>query len=112
MPNLARGSARSENSSGEQFGVASRAITPWIRDGSLIAAHNMLWVLWVLWARAHNTHNTHNMLWAAMREPSRIHGVMAREATPNCSPLEFSLRALPRARFGIDRQIFSLLPLS
>ena len=48
---LARGSARSENSSGEQFGVASlasRAITPWIRDGSLIAAHNMLWVLWVL----------------------------------------------------------------
>ena len=43
MPNLARGSARSENSSGEQFGVASRAITPWIRDGSLIAAHNMLW---------------------------------------------------------------------
>ena len=38
-----------------------------------------------------------NMLWAAMREPSRIHGVMAREATPNCSPLEFSLRALPRA---------------
>ena len=40
------------NSSGEQFGVASlapRAITPWIRDGSLIAAHNMLWVLWVLW---------------------------------------------------------------
>ena len=118
MPNLARGSARSENSSGEQFGVASlasRAITPWIRDGSLIAAHNMLWVLWVLWGRPHNTHNTHNMLWAAMREPSRIHGVMARdasEATPNCSPLEFSLRALPRARFGIDRQIFSLLPLS
>ena len=50
---LARGSARSENSSGEQFGVASlasRAITPWIRDGSLIAAHNMLWVLWLLWA--------------------------------------------------------------
>ena len=27
MPNLARGSARSENSSGEQFGVASRAKT-------------------------------------------------------------------------------------
>ena len=52
------------------------------------------------------------LLWAAMREPSRIHGVMAREATPNCSPLEFSLRALPRARFGIDRQIFSLLPSS
>ena len=48
------------NSSGEQFGVASlasRAITPWIRDGSLIAAHNMLWVLWVLWGRPHNTHN-------------------------------------------------------
>ena len=53
MPNLARGSARSENSSGEQFGVASRAITPWIRDGSLIAAHNMLWVLWLLWARCY-----------------------------------------------------------
>ena len=30
--------ARSENCSGEQFGVASRAITPWIRDGPLIAA--------------------------------------------------------------------------
>ena len=43
---------------------------------------------------------------------NRVHGVMAREATPDCSPLEFSLRALPRARFGIDRQIFSLLPLS
>ena len=40
---LARGSARSENSSGEQFGVASRAITPWTRDGPPIAAHNMLW---------------------------------------------------------------------
>ena len=42
------------------------------------------------------------MLWAAMREPSRIstlHGVMVREATPNCSPLEFSPCALPRARF-------------
>ena len=44
-PPLARGSARSENSSGEQFGVASRAISPayhrgaWTRDGSLIAAH-------------------------------------------------------------------------
>ena len=50
---LARGSARSENSSGEQFGVASlasRAITPWIRDGSLIAAHNTH-------NRPHNTHN-------------------------------------------------------
>ena len=35
MPNLARGSARSENSSGEQSGVASRAITPWTRDSSL-----------------------------------------------------------------------------
>ena len=49
MPNLprarARGSARSENSSGEQSGVASRAITPWTRDGPPIAAHNMLWVL-------------------------------------------------------------------
>ena len=58
----------------------------------------------------------HNMLWAAMGGPSRVHGVMAREATPDCSPLEFSLRALPRARargrFGIDRQIFSLLPSS
>ena len=40
----------------------------------------------------------HNMLWAAMGGPSRVHGVMAREATPDCSPLEFSLRALPRAR--------------
>ena len=57
----------------------SRAITLWIRDGSLIAAHNMLWVLWLLWGRPHNSHNTHNMLWAAMREPSRIHSVMARE---------------------------------
>ena len=70
MPNLprVRGSVRSENSSGEQSGVASRAITPWTRDGPPIAAHNMLWVLllWLLWARAHNSHNTHNMLWAAM----------------------------------------------
>ena len=51
LADLARGSARSENSSGEQSGVASRAITPWIWDGSLIAAHNMLWALWLLWAR-------------------------------------------------------------
>ena len=64
MPNLARaGSARSENSSGEQFGVASRAITPWTRDGSLIAAHNMLWVLWLLWGLLYGllcpeSHNT------------------------------------------------------
>ena len=39
--------------------------------GSLIAAHNMLWVLW-LWGRPHkhNSHNIHDMLWAAMpREP-------------------------------------------
>ena len=50
-----------------------------------------------------------NMLWAAMR--GRVHGYMAREATPNCSPLEFSLRALPRARGSASiRQIFSLLP--
>ena len=50
----ARGSARSENSSGEQFGVASRAITPWIRDGSLIAAHNML-SYGLLCPESHNT---------------------------------------------------------
>ena len=66
----------------------------WCYGSRGIAAHNMLWVLWLLWAR----HNTHNMLWAAMGGPSRVHGVMAREATPDCSPLEFSLRALPRAR--------------
>ena len=40
----------------------------------------------------------------AMREPSPVHGVMAREATPNCSRLEISLRALA----GIDPQMFSL----
>ena len=56
MPNLARGSARSENSSGEQFGVASRAITPWIRDGSLIAAHNMCYGCYgLLCPESHNT---------------------------------------------------------
>ena len=32
-----------------------QAITPWTWDGSLIAAHNMLWVLWVSWGRPHNT---------------------------------------------------------
>ena len=46
----ARGSARSENSSGEQFGawpLGPYHRGAWTRDGSLIAAHNMLWVLWL-----------------------------------------------------------------
>ena len=65
---------------------------PSIPAGGVVPTHSYLWCYGSLGIAAHN------MLWAAMGGPSRVHGVMAREATPDCSPLEFSLRALPRAR--------------
>ena len=79
-----------------------------LAPGGTYCPHSQL----LLWCYGSLGIAAHNMLWPAMGGPSRVHGVMAREATPDCSPVEFSLRARCRARgrFGIDRQIFSLLP--
>ena len=53
----------------------------WCYDSLGIAAHNMLMgVMAVMGPPPHNSHIT-----SYERELSRVHGVMAREATPNCS---------------------------